>query len=120
MAALVFEMELFNLALLARQAWRILQEPETLSARILKVVYFPDGEFLDAQAGKHPSQVWHSIVEGKDMLKQGLIRRIGDGSTTHAWNHNWLPRPSRMRPTVCVQDNPPIRVSDFIIQATVS
>ena len=70
------KIELFNLALLARQAWRILQDPSSLSARILAAVYFPEGSFLDATLGSSPSRIWRAICDGKDVLKQGLIRRI--------------------------------------------
>jgi hypothetical protein len=49
-------MELFNLVLLASQAWRILQDPGALSAWILKAVYFTEGEFLEATIGQNPSR----------------------------------------------------------------
>jgi hypothetical protein len=35
--------KLFNLALLARQAWRIVPNLTSLSTRILKAVYYPEG-----------------------------------------------------------------------------
>ena len=92
------DIELFNLALLARQAWRILMEPDSLSARLLKAKYYPTGEFLRAELGSAPSQIWRAIIDGREVLTQGLIRRIGDGHTTNIWRHNWLPRPSNMRP----------------------
>ena len=67
--------ELFNLALLVRQAWRILQDPSTLSARIVKAVYFPNQDFLEAEIGASPSRVWRAIVDGRDVLKQGIVKK---------------------------------------------
>jgi hypothetical protein len=110
----------FNLSLLARQAWRILQNPETLSAKILKAVYYPDNDFLESQVGSHPSKIWRAIVDGKEVLRQGLIRHIGTGEKTHAWNDNWLPRDTMLRPLFCKKAEPPSAVSDFIIAETAS
>ena len=62
------DIEIFNLALLARQAWRILVEPNSLSARILKAIYFPTTDMLQAEVGSSPSQIWRSLCEGRDML----------------------------------------------------
>ena len=77
------DMELFNLALLAMQAWRILQDPTSLSASILKAVYYPGGRhFLEADLGSSTSCIWRSIVDGREVLKEGLIKRIGTGETT--------------------------------------
>jgi len=108
------DIEMFNLALLARQAWRVMQEPNSFSARILKAVYYPEGDFLDAEAGSNPSRVWRAIVEGKGVLAQGIIRRIGTGESTRIWDMNWLPRDGMMRPLCCTSDNPPQMVGDLI------
>lgn len=45
------DIELFNLALLARQVWRILQSPDSLGARILNVMYFPKTYIMHASLG---------------------------------------------------------------------
>lgn len=105
--------KLFNLALLAKQGWRLLQEPNTLSAMILKAVYFPQGDFLTADIGSRPSQIWRSILEGRDVLKQGVIRIIGNGQTTNIWNDNWIPRDSTMRPVVQSPQGP-VLVAELI------
>ena len=108
------DIEIFNLALLARQAWRILQDPDSLSARVLKAVYFPSNLFLEADLGPSPSRVWRAIVDGKEVLKQGLIRRIGTGEDTEVWHSNWLPRDGQLRPICCISDTPPGKVSELI------
>lgn len=40
------DIELFNLTMLAKQAWRHLQDQTSLSSQILRSVYYPDGNFL--------------------------------------------------------------------------
>jgi hypothetical protein len=84
-------LELFNLALLARQSWRIPQEPNSVDARILKAVNFPSSSFLDAALGSHPYQIWRVILDRRGILEQGLIKRIEDVHSTSIRLENWLP-----------------------------
>ena len=108
------DIELFNLALLARPAWRILQELQALSSRVLKAVYFSETDFLEAELGPSPSRIWRAVIDGKDVLKQGLIRRIGTGEETDVWQMNWLPRDGMMRPVSCLSNTPPVKVHEPI------
>jgi hypothetical protein len=80
------DIELFNLALVARQGWRMLQNPNSLSSRVLKAKYFPNLDLLQAELGSSLSQVWRAIHAGLGVLKQGLVKRIGTDETTHPWN----------------------------------
>ncbi|XP_071681896.1 uncharacterized protein [Lolium perenne] len=45
------DFRLFNQAMLARQAWRLMTQPDSLCARVLKAKYYPRGELRDTRAG---------------------------------------------------------------------
>src|SRR4051812_14669786 len=77
-------------------------------------------EFLDSVVVNRPSQIWRAVSEGKEVLKQGLIRRIGNGKETEVWSCNWLPRHGMMRPYGCLTANPPHLVCELINQTMAS
>ena len=69
----------FNLAILAKQGWNILQRLDFLLFQILKSWYFPMNSFLDAQLGAIPSYTWKTILVGIEVLLEGLRWTVGDG-----------------------------------------
>ena len=73
------DIHLLNQALLARQAWRLIQNPDSLCARVLKTRYFPHGNMLDTVFAANPSPVWKGVEFGLELLKKGIISRIGNG-----------------------------------------
>ena len=95
------DIENFNLALLGKQVWRIMQKPECLMARMLKRRYFNDTNILNATPQRKASFVWKSLMQGRDLIKRGLRFIIGDGSHINTWVDPWLPvhppRPPRAK-----------------------
>jgi hypothetical protein len=91
------DIKCFNQALLARQAWRLIMFPESLCARVLKAKYYPNGDLLDTAFPKDSSTPWKGIVYGLELLKKGMIWRIGNGEAVKIWRHQWLPRDSKVR-----------------------
>ena len=55
------DLKAFNLALLAKQWWRMQQNPNCLVHRMLKAKYFPNSMASEAELGCRPSYVWRSI-----------------------------------------------------------
>ncbi|XP_040996027.1 uncharacterized protein LOC121242200 [Juglans microcarpa x Juglans regia] len=81
----------FNLALLSKQGWRILQNPNSLVGRVLKQKYFSKVGFLEAKVGTGPSFAWRGIHASLRLLKEGLIWRVGNGQQVNIWLDKWLP-----------------------------
>jgi hypothetical protein len=67
------DMKLFNQALLAQQAWRLIQFLDSQCARLLKAKYYPRGELVDRAFPMDVSHTWRAIMHGLDLLKKGII-----------------------------------------------
>lgn len=65
------DLEAFNFTFLAKQGWRLLQEPTSLVVKELKAKYSPNTTFLEAKGRTGISFTWRSILEVKELLKKG-------------------------------------------------
>lgn len=89
---------IFNLALLAKQLWRLLFYPSSLLARIMKGRYYGNSSPLEVEKSNMPSYGWRSILAAKDLLKNGLRRTIGTGEMTFVWRDPWIPAEQPRKP----------------------
>lgn len=89
---------MFNQALLARQAWRLLEFPNSLCARVLKAKYFPNGSLIDTTFSSNVSPTWRAIIYGLELLKKGIIWRVDNGQSIRMWRDPWIPRDHSRRP----------------------
>ncbi|KAL4384556.1 hypothetical protein GQ457_15G009290 [Hibiscus cannabinus] len=85
------DLRTFNRALIAKQAWRLINNPNSLVCRILKGKYFPDVDILSASGRSNPSWAWRSISDGIDTIKKGSLWRVGNGKDIQIWFDKWIP-----------------------------
>ncbi|KAL0012488.1 hypothetical protein SO802_007596 [Lithocarpus litseifolius] len=85
------DLHAFNLAMLAKQAWRLIHNTSSLFYRVYKSRYFPSCFFMEAEMGNNPSFVWRSLLESRDLIKAGSRWQVGDGKSIGVMSHVWLP-----------------------------
>ena len=88
------DFEQFNLALLAKQGWRLLQAQTSLAAQVLKAKYYSTSSFLSVRKRASDSYVWKSLLAARHVLEEGLLWRVGNGKHIRIWSDKWVPRPS--------------------------
>lgn len=85
------DMELFNQAMIGRQCWRLMTEPESLCARVLKGRYYPNSSFMDAGPTRSCSFTWRSLMFDKQLLDRGILWRVGNGEQIRVTKDRWVP-----------------------------
>lgn len=85
------ELKKFNMAMLAKQGWRLLTEANPLVSAVMKAKYYSGTDLLHAELGQNPSYVWRGIFAALDAVRTGARRKIGNGESTMVWSVPWLP-----------------------------
>ena len=85
------DIQAFNLAMLAKQGWRLLQDKKSLLYNYFKAKYFPRCEFLEVKDCQNSSYVWKSLLAAQPVLWKGYYWRVGNGVSIHVLKDCWLP-----------------------------
>lgn len=109
----------FNLSLLAKQGWKLLNSPNMLVSRLFKAKYFCNRTFLSSKLGNNPSMVWRSVWNSIDVLKKGLRWRIGRGDMVSVWQDPWVINDLSFRiSSACPPEAATAKVQDLFIPNT--
>ncbi|XP_075670283.1 putative mitochondrial protein AtMg00310 [Castanea sativa] len=109
------EIEKFNEALLAKQVWRMINNPKSLCHRVFKARFFPECSILEAKDSSVGSYAWKSICSARDVIRKGMVWRIGNGESVRIKMDKWPPAHSN-RPILdpSHQLAPDAKVSELI------
>lgn len=99
---------------MAKQGWRLIQQPDSLVAKVLKARHFKETDFMEAKIGSKPSFIWRSILWGRQILQKGARWRIGKGDKVLITTSNWIPRPTSFRPILAPSLPADAKVSELI------
>ncbi|XP_031090928.1 uncharacterized protein LOC115995920 [Ipomoea triloba] len=106
----------FNLVVLSKQSWRLLNNPNSLATRILKTCYYPESSFFEAKLGTNPSFIWSSLVHTQEIIRKHCRWRVGSGTQIKIWKDDWLPDKTNPRvvslPYLLMED---AKVADLIV-----
>ena len=63
----------FNMAMLAKQVWRFLNNRDSLLFKVFSSKYFPEGNILDIPIPSKCSYALRSILQSRDVIHKGAV-----------------------------------------------
>ncbi|KAL5780912.1 hypothetical protein ACOSQ2_011649 [Xanthoceras sorbifolium] len=112
-------MRFWNQVLLAKMEWRLFQRDRSLWSSMLHNKYLKNKNIVEV-CGKNSSRcssTWRGIAHGINLLLEGGIWKIGDGSSVAFWTNRWIQGMDTLRDhDVCPLDHDKIseKVSCYI------
>lgn len=87
--------------------------PDSLVARVFKAKYYPNGELIVTVLSGNPFSTWTTIAHSLELLKKGLIWRVGNGKKIRVWRDSWIPRTTYYKVLSPKRNNRVMRVSEI-------
>jgi hypothetical protein len=87
----IHDLHTFNTAMLAKQCWRLLEDLNSLCARVLCARYYSDVNLLKAKLKSGSSCSWQSVFYGIQNFNRGCTWRVGEGDQINIWEEPWIP-----------------------------
>lgn len=107
----------FNKALLAKQIWSIIHNPNSLMAKVLKAKYFRNHDIMEVKMGTQASYVWRSLMWSRELIRKGLCWRVGDGKSISIKTDAWIPGITGFRSKMCFNQNNTTKVESLITRS---
>ncbi|KAG8492715.1 hypothetical protein CXB51_010474 [Gossypium anomalum] len=85
----IHDIRLFNITLLGRQVWRLINNKDSICFKVLSSEYFPDGNIFNAKRVEKASFTWSSIAAVAVKLKRGFGWQVGNGDSINIRDDNW-------------------------------
>jgi len=80
----------FNLAMLGKQGWKFLTEPNSLVSRLFKARYFLNNTYLTANIGHNPSYIWRSILCARFIVRGSARWSTSTGRSIPILGDPWV------------------------------
>lgn len=90
------DLHAMNVALVAKQVWRLEHNQQSLWGKLIKNIYYPNCSIWEAKKKRLASWGWQSILQGRDFINMHKGWLIKDGVKARVFNDKWIQDGSRV------------------------
>ncbi|KAM6563873.1 hypothetical protein CsatB_023871 [Cannabis sativa] len=86
---------IINKAFMTKWAWKALTDNSSVWSKVVNAKYLKGREFLNLERNGDESAMWKAVLQAREVLEQGICKKIGNGAKTSIWFDPWVPSSNR-------------------------